>query len=117
MVWPAARPLNIGAPLMALPYSVSLVARYYPNIPAGYVSERLRYSTFVSTKHRYMYYEVPKAGCTSMKTRIRILEGLPEPVPFVGSHREVRREMFIHERSQFRLPSLLDFDDATQEEI
>ena len=52
-----------------------------------------------------------------MKAIIHGIENLPEIKPFVGSHREVRREMFIHERSQFKLPSLLDFDDATQEEI
>src|SRR5271165_4440445 len=102
---------------MALSYAVNLVARCYPGLLPDQIASRLHYSTFVSTTHRYMYFEVPKAGCTSMKTIIHRMENLPDIKPFVGSHREVRRDMFIHERSQFKLPSLLDFNDATQEEI
>ncbi len=102
---------------MVQPYAVEVVARHYPTLPSEQIAHRLRYSTFVNLDRRYMYYEVPKAGCTSMKTLIHTVEKLPKLMPFVGSHREVRRDMFIHERSQFKQPSLLDFDDHIQEEI
>jgi hypothetical protein len=103
--------------VMAPSYAVEVVTKHYRSLSIEQIEHRLRYSTFVSLDHRYMYYEVPKAGCTSMKTLILSVEKLPNVAPFVGSHREVRRDMFIHERSQVKLPSLLDFEDRTQQEI
>jgi hypothetical protein len=101
----------------SMQYAVRVISEHYPNLTVAQIEQRLRYSTFVSLSKRYMYFEVPKAGCTSLKYMILSLEKLPKPTPFVGPHREVRREMFIHERPQIRLPSLLDVADNMQREV
>src|SRR5262249_55429073 len=71
----------------------------------------------VNLDRKYLYYEVPKAACTSMKLLIHSLEQLSPVKPFTGFDREVRRDMFIHSRQQFALKSLIDFDDQLQEYI
>ncbi|HFD80748.1 MAG TPA: hypothetical protein ENK05_10220 [Gammaproteobacteria bacterium] len=70
------------------------------------VRARLAQSSFVSERHRYLYVEVPKAACTSIKRLIHRVEGLP-PIP-VSFDRlpETRLYMFIHDRQRFPLPSL-----------
>ncbi len=102
---------------MTLSYAVRRVLECYPAIGEAAATIRLRYSTFVNLDRRYLYFEVPKAGCTTIKSLIHRLEGLPPIPPFTGALREVRRDMFIHNRSLFALKSLLDYTDAQQEEI
>ncbi len=102
---------------MTLSYAVRRVLEHYPTLSEAAATVRLRYSTFVNLDRRYMYFEVPKAGCTTIKSLIHRLENLPPIAPFTGALREVRRDMFIHNRSQFALKSLLDHNDAQQEEI
>ncbi len=102
---------------MALPYAVRQAADYYPTLSPEIIRGRLAYATYVSVKRKYLYCEVPKAACTSLKALIHSVESLPRIEPLRGSLRETRREMFIHDRGQFRMPSLLDFDDAQQEHI
>jgi hypothetical protein len=99
-------------------YAVRHIASRYPHVPANDIEARLRYSTFVNFDRRYLYFEVPKAACTWMKTLIHRLEDLP-PIPIldIDSGPEVRREMFIHSRDKFNMPSLLDFDDEQQQEV
>jgi hypothetical protein len=102
---------------LALPYAVRRAADHFPTLSPEILGARLAYATYVSMAHRYLYCEVPKAGCTSLKALIHAVEGLPRIQPLQGSLRETRRDMFIHDRGQFRMPSLLDFDDAQQEHI
>ena len=98
-------------------YAVRRVQALNPQLSPSDIHLRLWYSTFVNLDRRYLYYEVPKAACTSMKLLIHSLEKLPPVQPFKGSAREVRQDMFIHTRQNFQLKSLTDFDDQTQEHI
>jgi hypothetical protein len=98
-------------------YAVRRVQALNPQLSPSNIHLRLWYSTFVSLDRRYLYYEVPKAACTSMKLLIHSLEKLPPVQPFKGPAREVRQDMFIHTRQNFHLSSLTDFDDQTQEHI
>jgi hypothetical protein len=102
---------------LALPYAVRRAATVLPSLSPAAIRDRLAYATYVSTARRYLYCEVPKAACTSLKTLMHKVEGLPRIETLKGSLRETRRDMFIHDRGQFRMPSLLDFDDAQQEHI
>jgi hypothetical protein len=98
-------------------YAVRRVHEQHPYLNADYIRWRLRYSTYVNVERKYLYYEVPKAACTSMKMLIHALEKLP-PIPaYIGARPEVRRDMFIHQRDAFQLKSLVDFDDQAQEYI
>lgn len=98
-------------------YAVSRVAQHYPTLANETIRARLAYSTYVNPERGYLYFEVPKAACTSMKWLIHSLEQLPPIRPFVGNIRGVRRDMFVHARKQFRMPSLVDLDDKTQERV
>jgi glycosyltransferase involved in cell wall biosynthesis len=99
----------------ALPYAVRRAADHCPDISVEDITRRIGYASYVNVQRRYMYYQVSKAGCTSMKWLLHSLERLPPIEYFIGSQRESRRDMFIHERSNLRIPSLLDLDDSTQE--
>src|SRR5438105_12468160 len=95
-------------------YAVQRVLDRYHDLQPRSVEGMLRYRTFVSIPHRYMYVEVPKAACTGMKWLLHKLENGGAPKPSLG---ETRREMFIHSRENVPLPSLVDLDDATQKYI
>ena len=99
------------------PYAVGVVLDHYGNLNAEQVRARLRYSSFVSLPQRYLYVEVPKAACTSMKQLLRRLEHAPPIKLFSGGLRESRRDMFVHARENVPLPSLLDLDDRQQREV
>jgi hypothetical protein len=64
-----------------------------------------------------MYFEVPKAACSTMKELLHRLESLPPIQLFVGDNWETRRDMFIHARENIALPSLLDLDSQMQKEV
>jgi len=102
---------------MTHPYVVRKIISHYPQLTPDDISERLRHSTFVNVKRRYLYFEVPKAACTQMKELLRLLEGAPPIRPFVGKLRETRRDMFVHARENVPVPSLVDLDDGTQKEV
>ncbi len=99
---------------MSVPYAVRRAADA-TGLSVQEISRRLRYSTFVNVERRYMYFEVPKAGCTTMKWLLHSVEKLPPVDYFLGLNREARRDMFIHERRNIGIPSLEELDDATQE--
>jgi hypothetical protein len=76
-----------------------------------YIKARLTQTSYVSTKHKYVYLEVPKAACTRLKYIIHTLEQLrPVPVTF-DRLPETRLFMFIHDRERFEMPSLADFPE------
>jgi sulfotransferase famil protein len=98
-------------------FAVRLILGHYPESSPEDVIRRLRYSTFVSLRHRYMYFEVPKAACSTMKELLHEMEELPPIRLFAGEMWETRRDMFIHARENISLPSLVDLDDETQREV
>lgn len=83
----------------------------------GCAVARLVYGTFVSTRHRYMYAETPKAACTSWKQMILGVEGARFDETQVPYHRETRRDMLVHQRRYVDIPSLIDVSTEVREEI
>lgn len=102
---------------MSHPYAVRVILDRYRDLKPEAVSQRLRYSSFVSLPKRYLYFQVPKAACTRMKELLRTVENAPPLHWFVGDHRETRRDMFVHARENVPLPSLLDLSDDEQKEV
>lgn len=102
---------------MSHPYAARLILDRYEYLQPEEVIRRLRYSTFVSIPKRYMYFEVPKAACTKMKELLSTLENGPPVELLVGNLLETRRDMFIHDRKNVPLPSLVDLDEKTQKEV
>jgi sulfotransferase famil protein len=102
---------------MTYPYAVKTILDRYSDLKPEEITQRLRYSTFVSIPKRYLYFEVPKAACTKMKTLLRSLEQAPPLKLFAAGLRETRRDMFVHARENVPLPSLLDLHDKTQKEV
>jgi hypothetical protein len=98
-------------------YAVERVLDHFPGLEADEAARRLRHYSFVSIAGRYLYFEVPKAGCTQMKELLRVIEKAPPLKLFTGRQRETRRDMFIHTRSNVPLPSLVDLDDNTQKQV
>ena len=102
---------------MSNSYAVQTILDHYDHLTPQQIVSRLRHSSFVDTRKRYMYYAVPKAACTSMKTLIHDMEG-GGPIRLIcGGMDECRRDMFIHARENVPLPSLVDLDDAVQREV
>ena len=98
-------------------YVVQLVSRRYGYLTPQQIAARLHHSSFVDLDRRYLYYGVPKAACTSMKTLLKNLAGGPQVRLICGGLDESRREMFIHARENVPLPSLVDLDDTAQREV
>lgn len=109
--------MQIPAKITRHGYSVGVVLDHYGNLAADQVRARLRYSSFVNLAQRYMYFEVPKAACTSMKQLLRRLEAAPPIRLFSAGLRESRRDMFVHARENVPLPSLIELDDREQREV
>lgn len=78
---------------------------------------RLAYGSYVSLPRRYMYVETPKAACTSWKRLIAQVEGAKVDETAPPYHRETQREMLIHQRRHFDMPTLLDADADIRAEI
>lgn len=73
---------------------------------------RLAQSSYVSLKHKYLYVEVPKAACTTLKYLIHRIENLP-PIPATFDRLpETRMYMFIHDRERFQMPSLASLPET-----
>ncbi len=102
---------------MTHPYAVQAILDHFPGMKADHVTDRLRYSSFVSVSKRYMYFEVPKAACTLMKELLRTVENARPIELFAGGLRVTRRDMFVHARQNVPLPSLADLDDRAQREV
>jgi glycosyltransferase involved in cell wall biosynthesis len=100
---------------MKLSFAVQRAARLCPDISPENITRRLSYSSYVNLDRRYLYFEAPKAACSTMKWLLHSVERLPPIRPFVGPNREARRDMFIHVRENLPIPSLLQLDDDEQE--
>ncbi len=103
---------------MRVDYAVERILDHFPRLSASDVVYRLRYSTFVNTSRRYLYFEVPKAACTQMKHLLRHLEGAP-PIDLLADANtlETRRDLYVHARANVPLPSLADLDSSLQREV
>jgi hypothetical protein len=72
------------------------------------LNARLLHGSFVSTRHRYVYIEIPKAACTTMKYFIAALERAScqlERMPYL---RETKPNMLIHQRQFVGIPTVLE---------
>ena len=88
----------------------------------SHAAARLAYGSFVSSAHRYVYVETPKAACTTLKHLVARLEGVAPDPDAPWHHRETRRDMRIHERQNFPIPTLLDlgpefWDNLSQQTV
>ncbi len=104
-----------GQSEMKLPFAVQRAAKLCPDVTPENIARRLNYSSYVNVERRYMYFEVPKAACSTMKWLLHSIEKAPPIKHFVGPNREARRDMFIHARENLPIPSLLQLDDELQE--
>lgn len=73
-----------------------------------FAASRLSYGSFVSLRHKYMYFETPKAACTSWKRLIVEVEGARFDADWAPYHRETRQDMLIHQRRYVDVPTLID---------
>jgi Sulfotransferase family len=106
-------PVFIGTHSMKFPYAISAVLEHYHYLSPQQITERIRFSSFVSIPCRYMYFAVPKAACSAMRWLLHDLEG-GGPLPFPGAG---GRGTGIHNRANISLPSLVDLDDDTQKHV
>ncbi len=87
-------------------------SRWAPSAAA--MDARLSYASYVSVRHRYVYFETPKVACTTMKHFIHGVEDCPELQfrPTVES----RLSMLIHIRDGFGMPSFAELGPETLSE-
>jgi hypothetical protein len=110
-------PANRPDAALARSHTIQLVRESFPHLDVRTIARRLTYGSFVSLEHKILYLETPKAACTTIKSLLRDLSRAP-PIEYpVGPHRESRRDMFIHIRSNVPVPSLLDLDEQTQRHV
>ena len=74
----------------------------------GSLTARLGHSSFVSRRYRYVYIEIPKAACTTMKYFIVELEKASRQLERIPYLRETKPSMLIHQRQYVGVPTLLD---------
>ena len=98
-------------------HAVSRILDHYPGLKAEDVTCRLRQSTFVSVRKRYMYFEILKAASTQIIGLLRTVENAPPIKLFLDGQRETRRDQFIHGRQNVPLPSLEHLHDRVQKEV
>ena len=60
---------------MKFPYAISAVLEHYHYLSPQQITDRIRYSSFVSVPCRYMYFAVPKAASLAMRRLLHDLEG------------------------------------------
>ena len=102
---------------MKYQYAVGRVLDHSPGLKPDDVAWRLRQSTFVSVRKRYLYFEILKAASTQMIELLRAVENAPSIKAFVDGQQETRRDQFIHARKNVPLRSLAHLDDRTQREV
>ena len=78
--------------------------------------DRVRHSTYLSTRHKYLYVDTPKAACTTLKQLIADIEGIPDSRFRESLALDSKISMLIHDRLLFNLPSLSDVVPELAEE-
>ena len=76
---------------MKYQYAVGRVLDHFPGLKPDDVAWRLRQSTFVSVRKRYLYFEILKAASTQMIELLRAVENAPSMKAFVDGQQETRR--------------------------
>ena len=82
-------------------------------LPLSYVRTRLRYASFVSKRHKYVYVETPKVACTTLKRLIHRVEDCP-PIPFQFGPRESKLYMLVHPRNNIPIPNVVQAYEQAQ---
>jgi hypothetical protein len=91
---------------MTLSYTASRILDVHANLNAAEVEKRIAYGTFASLEDGFVYVEIPKAACTTLKTILRELNTSSPLKLFVDTIHETRRTMFVHARENVPLPPL-----------
>jgi hypothetical protein len=102
---------------MAFSYVVARVLDNYPHLNPRQVESRLAYASFASVDDRFVYLEVPKAACTTMKILLRELYGSAPLKLFGPLRREADRSMFVHARENVPLPPLTALGEKDQRDL
>src|SRR2546430_17023638 len=102
---------------MKYQYAVGRVLDHFPGLKPDDVAWRLRQSTFVSVRKRYLYFEILKAASTQMIELLRAVENAPSMKAFVDGQQETRRDRFIHARKNVPLGLLADLAVIEQREV
>ncbi|HEV2363398.1 MAG TPA: sulfotransferase family 2 domain-containing protein [Caulobacteraceae bacterium] len=101
---------------MSASYAIGRIRSQYPDIAKAEIESRLRYSTFVDATSKFLYFEIPKNACSTIKLYLREMKQAPALAPFTDWAPETNRNHFVHSRVNVPLPSLLDLSAAQQEE-
>src|SRR5437762_1753799 len=102
---------------MAFSYIVSRVLDNYPHLDPKQVEARLAFGSFASLDNRFVYQQIPKAACTTMKMLFRELYDSEPLKLFARFLRETRRDMFIHARENIPLPPLTALEEKVQRDL
>lgn len=104
--------------MVRYPHAVERALSFFPEADPEEVLRRLRLGTFVSVPSKYIYFLVRKAACTQMAYLLRRLEAAG-PVRILDDETlwDTRRDMFVHDRANVPLPSLVDLDNSAQREV
>ncbi len=70
---------------MAWSYVVRRAAEHCPEVAPETLHRRIGYASYVNLKRRYLYYQVSKAGCTTMKWLLHDIEALPPINYLIGT--------------------------------
>lgn len=76
----------------------------YPKLSYERAKDCLAFSTFVDVHRRHMFFEAPKAACTTMKVVLHRMACSPLLTYYLGEIQS-RRDMFIQCRRNVPLPS------------
>ena len=105
-------------------YAVTTVLQHFRKLDPVYIATLLRGSTYVSLRHRYLYFAVPKNACSALKYLVFHLENCPampayEALPDFVRQADAfaRRDDVIHIREHFPVASLTDLDNESQREV
>jgi hypothetical protein len=88
-----------------------------PSLVTSTYSERLKSSTYLSIRHKYLYVDTPKAACTTLKQLIADIEGISEKSFWESLALDSKIPMLIHDRFLFDLPSLGSVSRQVAEEV
>jgi hypothetical protein len=113
IVWrePAEIPVAFARPVLAR------LRQTCPDRERPWLLNRIRFGTFVDTKHKILYVDTPKVASTAILRFFNRLHGRTQIRPFTGQLRETRPEMFVHSRKNAALLPLSAMPNALQSEI
>jgi len=102
---------------MAYSYIISRILDNYPHLDPKHVETMLFHGSFASLDDRFVYQQVLKAACTTMKILFRELYDSEPLKLFARFHRETHRDMFVHARENIPLPPLTALAEKDQRDL